>query len=213
MTQFLRVVSPTGTVCRCYLRPGTICTHQIYEPHVDDAMARARYEQLSPINQVLERRRVKKMKDKANELRELEIDAKEVNKEGRDWLHREKVREKLVAQRSAAGQDEKWIHVARNYDDGFVEEDDDEESDKSEDEGSIVESADGDNEEDTEDRGDVESDEEDEEDDDDDDDEDSDYGEEDSEGEDSDDGSISDDEEVPSIPKHERRSTVSIARW
>ncbi|KAF4537000.1 uncharacterized protein LTHEOB_11709 [Lasiodiplodia theobromae] len=91
------VISPTGTICKCHLKPGAICWHQIHEPHVSNPRAREKYERLAPAKQAMQRVRANQAKNKSNEIEELKIDAAMVSQEGDEWLKRQNVREKRAA--------------------------------------------------------------------------------------------------------------------
>ncbi|KAL1633903.1 hypothetical protein SLS58_010893 [Diplodia intermedia] len=153
-------VSPTGTICRCHLKPGSICHHEVYEPHVDNYIARARYESLSPIKQIMERRRVNQLKERENREKELQMDVEEISKEGPQFVRSERRREKRARQNSSVRDTstrDKFIYVSKEYADleGFIVDDGDVDSDGDEDEsggeGGYVESSDSDDGDDDED--------------------------------------------------------------
>ncbi|OJD38046.1 uncharacterized protein BKCO1_5000121 [Diplodia corticola] len=133
-------ISPAGTICRCHLEhPGAICPHTIY---VDDARARAAYEALSPVQQVLERRAVNKDKEKANSVKELMVDAKAVREECEDWLNRENRRQRRRIMWRAITVDRdpfenEWVGVPENYDRAFVVRDHEDSEDGGSSEGSF----------------------------------------------------------------------------
>ncbi|KKY27091.1 hypothetical protein UCDDS831_g00950 [Diplodia seriata] len=217
----LVAISPTGTICRCHLKPGSICHHEMYEPHVDNYIARAQYESLSPIKQVMERRRVNQLKERENREKELQMDVKAISKEGPEFVRSERRRERRARQNSSirdTSARDKFIYVTKEYAnlEGFIVDDSDVDSDGDEDEsgdeGGYVESSDSDDGEDAEDVGDSEDEDDGEGDDDLEENEDhaSEYIEDDGE-EDGEEGgndyqsSLADDEEIPYLPKPEPR--------